>query len=58
MLNIEKPIAILKQFIQENSSLGLYRNLDKLSKENIVEIIKDKNLMQLLERLNANDKKG
>jgi hypothetical protein len=49
--NIEKPVAILKQLIQTNPSLALYRNLDKLSKENIIEIIKDKNLVELLEQL-------
>src|ERR1035437_3982052 len=50
LLNIDKPIAILKQLIQENASLALYRNLDKLSKEDIVEIIKDKNFIELLEK--------
>jgi hypothetical protein len=49
--NIDKPIAILKKFIQNNSSLALYRNLNKLSKEDIIEIIKDKNLVELLEQL-------
>lgn len=54
--NIEKPVAILKQLIQRNASLALYRNLDKLSKEDIIEIIKDKNLVELLEQLDDNDK--
>lgn len=54
--NIEKPVAILKQLIQGNPSLALYRNLDKLSKEDIIEIIKDKNLVELLEQLENNDK--
>jgi Mg/Co/Ni transporter MgtE len=53
--NIEKPIALLKQMLQGNASLSLYRNLDKLTKEDIVEIIKDKNLIQLLEQLDKND---
>lgn len=35
--NIEKPVAMLKQFIQGNASLALYRNLNKLSKEDIIE---------------------
>lgn len=48
---VEKPIAILKGLIQEQPSLSLYRNLDKLSEENIIEIIKDKNLVELLEKL-------
>lgn len=54
--NIEKPVAILKQLIQGNASLALYRKLDKLSKEDIIEIIKDKNLVELLEQLENNDK--
>lgn len=54
--NIEKPVAILKQLIQGNASFALYRNLDKLSKEDIIEIIKDKNLVELLEQLENNDK--
>lgn len=54
--NIEKPVAILKQLIQGNASLALYRNLDKLSKEDIIEIIKDKNLVELLEQLENSDK--
>lgn len=57
LLNIEKPIAILKQLMKGNNSLALHRNLDKLSKEEIIEIIKDKNLVQLLEQLDENEKK-
>jgi len=57
LLNIEKPIAILKQIIYGNASLALHRNLDKLSKEEIIEIIKDKNLVELLEQLDNNEKK-
>lgn len=52
---IERPVAILKQIIQENSSLALYRNLDKLSKEDIIEIIKDKNFIQLIEQLDKDE---
>lgn len=54
--NIEKPVAILKQLIQEKPSFALYRNLDRLSNEDIIEIIKDKNLVELLEQLEENDK--
>ncbi len=57
LLNIEKPVAILKKLIQENASLALHRNLEKLSKEEIIEIIKDKNLVELLEQLDENEKK-
>ena len=53
--NIEKPIAILKTIIQGNSSFALYRNLDKLTKEDIIEIIKDINFVELLEELDNNE---
>lgn len=54
--NIEKPVSILKQLIYGNASFALYRNLDKLSKEDIMEIIKDRNLVELLEQLDDNEK--
>lgn len=54
--NIDKPIAILKQLIKDNPSFALYSNLDKLSNDDIIEIIKDKNLVELLEQLEENDK--
>lgn len=54
--NIEKPVTVLKQLIQVNPSFALYRNLDKLSNDDIIEIIKDKNLVELLEQLEENDK--
>ena len=54
--NIDKPVSILKQIIQGNPSLALYRNLDKFSKEDIIEIIKDKNLVELLEQLEEDGK--
>ncbi|MFA6128793.1 MAG: hypothetical protein WC699_15950 [Bacteroidales bacterium] len=56
LMNIEKPISILKQLVQSNPSFALYRNLEKLSKEDIIEIIKDKNLVELLEQLDENEK--
>ena len=34
--NIEKPVAILKQLIQGNASLALYRNLDQIIKKKIL----------------------
>jgi len=55
-MNIEKPISILKQLVQGNPSFALYKNLEKLSKEDIIEIIKDKNLVELLEQLDENEK--
>ena len=55
--NIEKPVAMLKQLIQRNASLALYRNLDKLSKEDIIEIIKDQNFVKLIEELEDDEKR-
>jgi hypothetical protein len=57
LLNIEKPIAILKQLIQGNPTFALYRNIDKISKENIIDIIKDKNFIELIEQLEEDEKK-
>ena len=55
--NIEKPIAILKQMIQNNPSFALYNNFENFSKEDIIEIIKDKNLIELIEQLEENEKR-
>ena len=41
--NTAKPIAYLKQLMSENHSLALYHNFDKLSKDDIMLIIRDKN---------------
>lgn len=57
LLNIEKPITILKQIVQSNPSFSLYRNLDKISKEDIIEIIRDKNFVELIEQLEEDEKK-
>lgn len=54
--NLEKPITVLKEIIQDKPAFALYHNLDKLSNEDIIEIIKDKNLIELLELLEENDK--
>lgn len=52
MKNTERPIAMLKQFLGAKQALALNKNLKNLTREEIVEIIKDKNLVELLERLN------
>ena len=49
--NTEKPIAYLKQLIGENHSLALYHNFEKLSREDIQEIIREKNLIDILEQI-------
>ncbi|MDL2255327.1 hypothetical protein LJC38_01920 [Parabacteroides sp. OttesenSCG-928-K15] len=49
--NTAKPIAYLKQLMSENQSLALYNNFDKISKEDILLIIKDKNLIDIIEQI-------
>lgn len=49
--NTAKPIAYLKQLMSENQSVALYHNFDKLSKEDILLIIKDKNLIDIIEQI-------
>lgn len=55
--NIEKPVAMLKSLIKGNPSFALYRSLEKISKDDLVEIIKDQNLVQLIEELEKDEKK-
>jgi len=55
--NLDKPISILKQLVQQDASLAFYKNLENLTNEDIVEIIKDKNLVELLEELERNENK-
>jgi Mg/Co/Ni transporter MgtE len=52
---IEKPISILRKLIQGETTPALCSNLDKLSKEDIIELIKEKNLLELIESLEEND---
>ncbi len=54
--NIDKPISYLKGLIANNQFQVQYRNLEKLGVEEIKEIIKDQNLLELLEQL-ENDQK-
>lgn len=53
--NIDKPITYLKGLIENNQFQVQYRNLENLDIEEIQEIIKDQNLLELLEKL-ENDK--
>jgi len=52
--NTAKPIAYLKQLMSENHSLALYHNFDKLSKDDIMLIIRDKNLIDIMEQIEKN----
>lgn len=49
--NIDKPISYLKGLIENNQFQVQYRNLENLDIEEIQEIIKDQNLLELLEEL-------
>ena len=53
--NLEKPIAYLKALILENRLGVQYRNLEKLGVDEIKDIIKDQNLLELLEMLDEED---
>ncbi|MGV3698270.1 hypothetical protein [Flavobacterium sp.] len=54
--NIDKPISYLKGLIANNQFQVQYRNLDNLGIEEIKEIIKDQNLLELLEQLEDDQK--
>lgn len=49
--NIDKPISFLRNLIETNQFQVQYRNLENLDLEEIKEIIKDQNLLGLLEEL-------
>lgn len=47
----ERPVAMLKELIGTNQAFALNKGLKNLTKEEIIEIIKDKNLIELLNKL-------
>lgn len=49
--NLDKPVTYLRSLIQNNQFHVQYRNLEKLTNEEIKEIIKDQNLLDLLESI-------
>ncbi|MGV3629877.1 MAG: hypothetical protein ACO1O6_01650 [Bacteroidota bacterium] len=49
--NLDKPVSYLRALIEQNKLGVQYRNLDKLEVEDIKTIIKDQNLLELLEKL-------
>lgn len=53
--NIDKPIAYFNKLVASQKTVAYYRNLDQLSKEDIIEIIKDQNLVELIEKLEHNE---
>ncbi|MCM4152034.1 hypothetical protein DHD05_10560 [Arenibacter sp. N53] len=48
---LDKPIAYLNNLIEDNRLLVQYNKLDKLSPDEIKEIIKDQNLIEIIELL-------
>ena len=48
---LDKPIAYLNQLIRENRVEFQFNKLDKLSKDELKEIIKDQNLIEIIELL-------
>jgi len=48
---LEKPIAYLNNLIKKNQLVVQYNKLDKLSSDEIKEIIKDQNLIEIIELL-------
>lgn len=53
--NIDKPLQFLRSLMSSKISVTYNNNLEKLSQEEIIELIKDQNLVNLLEQL---DKDG
>jgi len=49
--NIGKPISFLKNLLANNQYAFHYRNLENLTREEIKDIIKDHNLLEILEKL-------
>jgi hypothetical protein len=49
--NMEKPVAYVRSLIEQNKIVVNYRNFKKLDIEEIKDIIKDQNLIELLEDL-------
>jgi hypothetical protein len=49
--NTDKPISTIKSNSQYNFSFAFYRNLESLSRNELESMIKDKNLIDILEDL-------
>lgn len=54
--NEERPLAYLKELSQKNQMQMNYHKLEKLSHNEIKQIIKDVNLVELLDQLNDEEK--
>ena len=49
--NIEKPIQFLRSLMGQKASAAFNNSLDKLSHEEIIELIRDQNLVNLIDQL-------
>ena len=54
--NIEKPISYLRNIIETKQVAFHYSNLDKLSSDEIKNLIKEHNLLEIIENLEIDDK--
>ncbi|NOU17358.1 MAG: hypothetical protein HOO91_07365 [Bacteroidales bacterium] len=54
--NIEKPISYLRNLVDSNQLAFGHRNLEKLTSDDIKELIKDHNLLDILEKLENDEK--
>ena len=53
--NSDKHLEFINQVVYGNGVRTFYRSLDQLSREEISEMIKDKNLLEILEKLEADE---
>ncbi len=53
--NIEKPVNYLRNLVASNQVAFQHRNLEKLSHEEIKSLIRDHNLLEVLEELEENE---
>ncbi|MBB4119772.1 Mg/Co/Ni transporter MgtE [Mesonia hippocampi] len=53
--NIDKPVNYLLEILKNNKFQVQFRNLENLSVEEIVDIIKDQNLLEIIENLDEEE---
>ncbi len=53
--NIDKPVNYLLEILRNNKFQVQFRNLENLSVEEIVDIIKDQNLLEIIENLDEEE---
>lgn len=53
--NIDKPINFIMNMIKNNRFSIQYRNLDKLDIDELKQIVKDQNLLEIIEKMEEED---